>query len=72
MQHRTRDVEITAAWVACPLREIRASTTTLSNCDSRREGIMAMESSKWKLTGQAAAVVRRTASGGPGESAAFA
>ena len=32
--------------VACPLREIRASTTTLSNCESRREGIMAMESSR--------------------------
>src|ERR1700680_4894226 len=51
--------------VACPLREMRASTTTLSNCESRREGSIAMESSRRKLTGHVAAVVRRTAQWGP-------
>ena len=51
---------------------MRASITTRSNCDRRREGIIAIESSKWKVTGHAPTVVRSTASGGPGESAAFA
>jgi len=32
--------------IAVPLREMRASTTTLLNCDSLREAIIAMESSR--------------------------
>ena len=32
--------------IAVPLREMRASTTTLLNCDSLREAIIAIESSR--------------------------